>query len=182
MDAKIRWGKGGKRRQNRRGTRILPRMQRAFPEDQCTSLHSPGGGVYVCVHVCVCVCCTSPPASLPQPSYSSQSMASLWLRRYGEGVGGGKPHYMRLGAHDPSLLPSGPGLPRRVSIPLDLQDKAVRGSGWSFPDFRRQSSIPQSREDELSLGPRPLGGAGQSCSSHPPRPPQQLWRPQDAWR
>ena len=71
-------------------------MQRAFPEDQCTSLHSPGGGVYVCVHVCVCVCCTSPPASLPQPSYSSQSMASLWLRRYGEGVGGPSNEYSGL--------------------------------------------------------------------------------------
>ena len=44
-------------------------MQRAFPEDQCTILHSAGGGVCVCVcvrvcvRVCVCVCVLHIPSS-----------------------------------------------------------------------------------------------------------------------
>ena len=47
----------------------------------------------------------------------------------------------------------------------------------SFPDFWTQSSVPQSQDDELSLSPRPLGGAGQSCSSHPPSRPSNFGGP-----
>ena len=87
-------------------------MQRAFPEDQCTSLHSPGGGVDVCVHVCVCL--LHIPSTVPATTQLLFPINGLFVaEKVWVGCGWGEATLYAPGSTRPQLATLGSRAPKK---------------------------------------------------------------------
>lgn len=157
---------GGGGRRNRRGTRSPPRRQ-SFPEDQYTQPHSAGGRA---------------PSSFPASARFLFPINDLFVaekvREPLQGLGvGGRPPRKHPGAHDPNLLPSEPGLPKKVSTPL-----VARGcQGQWLEPLRLRAAVARPPGPGRSSLPRPMPARWRSAVMLlPPPASQQPERPLDA--